>query len=77
MPKALVCITTNLDANDEVLHQLRACEGVEEAYKVQGVYDIVAQIQGTDLDALKKVLTDRVMATKNVNKTLTLIVMDK
>ena len=77
MPKALVCITTSLDATNEVLHQLRACEGVEEAYMVHGVYDIVAQISATDLDALKRVLTDRVMATKNVNKTLTLIVMDK
>ncbi len=77
MKRALVCITTNLDATDVVLNQLKVCKGVEEAYVVQGVYDIVAKIQGTDLYDLKRILTERILGIRDVNKILTLIVMNK
>ncbi len=77
MRKALVCITTNLASTEAVLEDLRACPGVDEAYMVYGVYDIVAKIHGTDINDLKKVLADGIMGTKNVNKTLSLVVVDE
>ena len=74
MPKALVCLTTDLDSTEEVLRKLRTCKGVEEAYMVHGVYDIVAKINGENVDDLRNVLTEKVMGAGKVQKTLTMMV---
>jgi DNA-binding Lrp family transcriptional regulator len=76
MPKALVCITTDLDSEGEVLKKLRACEEVEEAFMVHGVYDIIAKVKGDTLDKLKKTLTEKIMKIGKVQKTLTMIVTE-
>ncbi|MCW4010588.1 MAG: Lrp/AsnC ligand binding domain-containing protein [Candidatus Bathyarchaeota archaeon] len=74
MPKALVCLTTDLNSTEEVLRKLRACEGVEEAYMVYGIYDIVAKVNGESVDDLRKVLNEEVMGAGKVQKTLAMVV---
>lgn len=76
MPKALVCLTTDLGSTEEVLKNLRACKDVEEAYEVRGVYDIIAKVRGENADKLRKVLMDKVMNANNVQKTLTMMVAE-
>lgn len=76
MPKALVCLTTDLGSTEEVLKYLRACKDVEEAYKVHGVYDIIAKVKGENGDKLRKILIDKVMNANNVQKTLTMMVAE-
>ena len=76
MPKALVCITTELESTEEVLKRVRACEGVEEAFMVHGVYDIIAKVKGDTVDKLKKILTEKIMKISKVQKTLTMMVVE-
>jgi DNA-binding Lrp family transcriptional regulator len=76
MPTALVCITTDFDSTGEVLAKLRACEGVEEAFMVHGVYDIIAKVNSDTLDGLKKTVAEKIKKIGNVQKTLTMMVAE-
>ncbi|MCW4005118.1 MAG: Lrp/AsnC ligand binding domain-containing protein [Candidatus Bathyarchaeota archaeon] len=76
MPKALVCITTDLDSTEDVLKKLRVCDGVEEAVMVYGIYDIIAKVQGKDVNQIKEVLKKQIMGLGNVQKTLTMMVAE-
>ena len=76
MPKALVCLTTDLDSTEEVLKKLRACNDVEEAYRVHGVYDIIAKVTGDNVDKLQRTLADNVTTVSKVQKTLTMMVAE-
>jgi DNA-binding Lrp family transcriptional regulator len=75
MPTALVCITTDFDSIGEVLVKLRACEGVEEAFMVHGVYDIIAKVNGDTLEGLKKTVAEKIKKIGNVQKTLTMMMV--
>ncbi len=76
MPTALVCITTDFDSSGEVLSKLRACEGVEEAFMVHGVYDIIAKVNGDTLDKVKRTVTEKIKKIGSVQKTLTMMVAE-
>ncbi|MCW4018052.1 MAG: Lrp/AsnC ligand binding domain-containing protein [Candidatus Bathyarchaeota archaeon] len=75
MPKALVCLTTDLNSTEEVLKKLQACDGVEEAYMVYGVYDIIAKVKGASVDKIRQV-SDQIMNVSKVQKTLTMMVAE-
>jgi DNA-binding Lrp family transcriptional regulator len=76
MPTALVCITIDFDSSGEVLSKLRACEGVEEAFMVHGIYDIIAKVNGDTLDTVKRTVTEKIKKIGNVQKTLTMMVAE-
>ncbi len=78
MPKALVCINTNFFNVEEVLQELRACEGVEEAFMVRGVYEIVAKISRDSTESLLETVTNDIKRIRNVQTAhIMLIVPDK
>lgn len=76
MPKALVCINTGPYSGEEVLEELRACEGVEEVFRVRGVYDVVAKIQGETVDNLLEIVTKRIKRLYQVQTTLTMMIVE-
>ncbi len=76
MPTAFVLINTEIGAEDSVLGSLREVEGVEEAYTVYGVYDIVTKIKAKSMDTLKEIVTWRIRRLDKVRSTLTMIVME-
>jgi DNA-binding Lrp family transcriptional regulator len=59
----------------EVLNEVRAIEGVEEAEMVYGVYDIVAKLKAETMDTLKQILTYRIRKIDKVLATQTLLVV--
>ena len=73
MAKALVCINTDSFAAEDVLSELRAFDGVEEAYRVLGAYDIIAKISGeTTVNLLERVTryTKRLRSIKTAHTML-------
>lgn len=76
MPKALVCINTDFFAADEVLEKLRACKEVEEAFKVYGVYDIIAKINAETTEGLLDVITTNIKELRNVQATHTMLIVE-
>ena len=76
MPKALVCINTSFFAAEEVLAELKACAEVEEAFRVHGVYDIVAKIHGETTESLLDAATRYMKNLKGVQTAHTMLIIE-
>ena len=76
MPVAFVLINAEIGSEEEVLKSLKSVEGVEEAYIVYGVYDIVAKIEAENMDKLKDVVTWHIRRLNKVRSSLTMIVVE-
>ncbi len=77
MPVAFVLINAEIGSEREVLNELKKVEGIEEAYSVYGVYDIVAKVRADSMDKLKDIVTWRIRRLNKVRSTLTMIVIEE
>ncbi len=77
MPKAFVLINTEIGSESDVLKDLRKIEGVEEAFAVYGVYDIIAKVGAESMDKLKEIVTWRIRRLDKVRSTLTMIIVEE
>ena len=75
MPTAFVFINTEPASMPEVLKEVKAVEGVEEAEMVYGVYDIVAKVKVETMDKLKQIITYHIRRLDKVLSTQTLLVV--
>ena len=74
MPTAYIFINTKPTSMPEVLKELKAVEGVEEAAMVYGVYDIVAKVKTDTMDQLKKIISYNIRRLDNLTATQTLLI---
>jgi DNA-binding Lrp family transcriptional regulator len=77
MPTAFVLVNTEIGSENEVLTALKKVDGVQEAYTVYGVYDIVAKIGADTMDKLKEIVTWHIRRLDKVRSTLTMIVIEE
>ncbi|MEM1550973.1 MAG: Lrp/AsnC ligand binding domain-containing protein [Candidatus Bathyarchaeia archaeon] len=77
MPVAFVLINSEVGSEVEVLKELRKVEGVEEAYSVYGVYDIVVKVKADSMEKLKDIVTWKIRRLNKVRSTLTMIVIEE
>ncbi len=77
MPIAFVLINAEIGSESEVLNELKKIEGVEEAYSVYGVYDIIAKVKADSMEKLKDIVAWRIRKLNKVRSTLTMIVIEK
>jgi len=78
MPPAFVLINTEIGSSiADVLKDLKKVEGVDEAFAVYGVYDIIARVRAESMDKLKETLTWRIRRVDNVRTTLTMIAVER
>ncbi|MEM2098440.1 MAG: Lrp/AsnC ligand binding domain-containing protein [Candidatus Bathyarchaeia archaeon] len=77
MPTAFVLINTEIGSESEVLKDLKKVEGVDDAFAVYGVYDIVARVRADTMDKLKETVTWRIRRLDKVRSTLTMIVVEE
>jgi len=71
---ALVLLTTEIGAEKHVLNSLKKISGVQEAHPLWGVYDIIANVQAPDMEALKTIITSNINKIGKVNSKLTMII---
>ena len=76
LPIAFVLINTEIGSEREILNELKKVKGVEEAYSVYGVYDIIAKVKADSMDELKDIITWRIRKIEKVRSTLTMIVIE-
>ncbi len=76
MTLAFVLINAEIGAEEEVVNELMKVEGVEEAYIVYGVYDVIVKVKADDLDKLKEIITWKIRRLDKVRSTLTMIVVE-
>jgi DNA-binding Lrp family transcriptional regulator len=77
MPTSFVCINTEVGSEADVLKDLKKVEGIEEAFAVYGVYDIIARVKADTMDKLKETVTWRIRRLDKVRQTLTMIVVEE
>jgi DNA-binding Lrp family transcriptional regulator len=72
--KAFVLINTNDCTNDDLLlTQLKKIDGISEAYKVSGIYNILVKVEAETMDKVAKVVNHRLKDLKNIQSTLTMV----
>ena len=76
MPTAFVLVNSDIGGEIEVLSSIKKLNGVEEAYTVYGVYDIVAKVKASTMDKLKEIVTWQIRRLDKVRSTLTMIVIE-
>jgi len=76
MPIAFVLINAEIGSEEEVLKSLKSVSGVQEAYIVYGVYDIVAKIKADSMEKLKDIVTWHIRRLNKVRSSLTMIVVE-
>ncbi len=74
---AFILINSEIGAEESVLNSLRDLRGVEEAYIVYGVYDIIAKIREDTMEKLKELITWQIRRLDKVRSTLTMIIVEK
>jgi DNA-binding Lrp family transcriptional regulator len=76
MPTAYVLLNTEIGAESQVLKALKKIEGVEDAHKLWGVYDIIAHVEAKSIDKLKFIINNRIEKIGKINSKLTMISTD-
>jgi DNA-binding Lrp family transcriptional regulator len=76
MNHAYVLFNVESNSEDQVLKDVRAVDGVQEAYVVYGVYDLAARIEAASMAELKELVSRRLRRITNVKTTLTLILVE-
>jgi len=76
LPIAFVLINAEIGSEGEILKELKKIEGVNEAYSVYGVYDVIAKVEADSMDKLKDIVTWRIRRLEKVRSTLTMIVIE-
>ncbi len=71
MPMAILLINTE-EFNAQLMKTLRAIKGVEEAYPLYGVYDVIVRTRADTMDEIKEI-HNKIRKLQNVRQTLTMI----
>ncbi len=74
-PTAFVMINAEIGEEEEVLKFLNEDIGVEEAYIVYGVYDLVAKVSSDTMKNLKDLIINQIRQAKGVRSTLTMVIV--
>jgi len=74
MPTAYVLMQTDTGSEVNVLKALRNVEGVDEAYLVYRLHDIIGKVKADTMDELKEIITCRIRRLDKVTSTLVMIV---
>ncbi|MGQ9781356.1 MAG: Lrp/AsnC ligand binding domain-containing protein [Nitrososphaeria archaeon] len=77
MPQAIVLINVEIGSEADVLKALKKIEGVEQAFAVYGIYDVVANVKADALDKLNDIVTKQIRKIENIKSTTTMIVIDE
>ena len=77
MSVAYVLITVETGAIDSVIESLKKIGSVKEAYKVYGVYDVIAKVEAETMNKLDEIVAWNLRSLEKVRSTLTMIVVEE
>jgi DNA-binding Lrp family transcriptional regulator len=75
MREAFVCINASPGSIEEVFEEVKACRGVQEAFRVHGVYDIIARVSGETFEELNEVVNERIKRLGEVQTILSMLLV--
>ena len=71
MPTAYVLLSTE-EFDPQLMKELRNIKGVEEAYPLYGVYDVIVRTKADTMDKIKEI-HNKIRKMEKVRQTLTMI----
>lgn len=74
--KAYILIKVVVGQEDAVLQEVLKISVTDEAHKVFGPYDIVAEVRGRDMETLVEVITDKIRKIEGIEDTQSILVID-
>ncbi|UCE15155.1 MAG: Lrp/AsnC family transcriptional regulator [Candidatus Heimdallarchaeota archaeon] len=72
---AFVMINAEIGEEEEVLQFLRNEIGVDEAFVVYGVYDLIAKVSADSMKDLKDLVINQIRQANGVRSTLTMVIV--
>ncbi len=75
MPSAYVLLNTEIGSERDVLQAIKGVEGVQEAFTLWGVYDIIAHVKADSSEKLTHIINNRLQLNK-VHSKLTVVVTE-
>jgi DNA-binding Lrp family transcriptional regulator len=76
VPAAYVLLNTEIGAGSEVVRALKNVEGVESAFNLWGVYDIIARVNADSMDGLSRIINNGIDKIGKVHSKLTMIIAE-
>jgi len=76
MPTVFLLVNTEIGSEADVLKDLKKVGGVNEAFALYGVYDIVARVRADTMGKLKEIITRHIRRIDKIRSTLTLLVSE-
>ena len=76
MPTAYVLLNTEIGAEAEVVQELKKVEGVESAFNLWGVYDVIASVKADSMDILTDIINRKIERIDKVHSKLTMIISE-
>jgi DNA-binding Lrp family transcriptional regulator len=59
LPMAYLPLNTEIGAEGDVLKAVKNVEGVQEAFNLWGVYDIIARVKADSMDKLVRIINEK------------------
>ena len=76
MVKAYVLIKTVNGVENKVLRQILELSVTEEAHLTFGLYDIIAEVKGRDMETLVEIITMKIRPIEGITDTQSLMAID-
>ncbi|OLS21905.1 MAG: hypothetical protein HeimC2_31810 [Candidatus Heimdallarchaeota archaeon LC_2] len=73
MVVAFILINSEINADDELLKDLKKLPEVEFVYLVFGIYDLIVKINAKDMDDLKNRILKNFRVINNIRSSMTMI----
>ena len=74
MPTAYLLLNTDIGREREVLQKIKHVDGVQEAFSLWGLYDIIARVKADTMDKLAQIISQ--FQISNIHTKLTVIVTE-
>ena len=72
-----VLIDCDFPFSENVIEELKKIPEIEEFYRVQSIYDIIAKVNADSEDQLNEIVTRKVREIEGIKNTLTMIILSK
>jgi len=77
LPAAYLLLNTEIGAEAEVVKALKKVEGVETAFNLWGVYDVIASVKADTMDKLSLIINREIEKISKIHSKLTMIVSEQ
>ena len=72
---AFILIDCDFPFSENIIEELKRIPEIEEFYRVQSIYDIIAKVNADSKDQLYEIVVRKVREIEGIKNTLTMIIL--